>query len=88
MVVLVLGWLQVRYGLSPESLSVEVRGNDTVWYRFLDPRFPPYESGLLHHVPLTGLQPATTYFYSVGETVTADGPAGVYSFTTLPAVGA
>ena len=41
-----------------------------------------YTSGQLHHTTLTGLKPATTYYYKVS------GGAAEYSFTSSPGVGA
>jgi len=40
-----------------------------------------YTSGQLHHATLTGLKPATTYFYKVA------GATQEYSFTSSPGVG-
>jgi hypothetical protein len=43
-------------------------------------------SGFLHHVPLTGLLPGTTYVYMCGD-FTAGLTSGSLYFTTMAAVG-
>jgi len=90
----------VRYGTSPLALDTAATG----YAQYYTANFPGranYTSGLIHHVTLAGLQPATQYYYVCGgDTSTGTGSvvahgsptpssptSGVQSFTTLPAAG-
>jgi hypothetical protein len=82
---MVVGWLTsdmnapstVQFGTSSGSYSKTASGNAT-FYKYSS----KYTSGLIHHVALTGLAPATKYYYK------AAGAASEYSFTSSPGVGA
>nr|MDO8083933.1 fibronectin type III domain-containing protein [Candidatus Sigynarchaeum springense] len=54
----------VRYGTSPGNLNMSAS---------------KYELTQFHHVPITGLQPNTTYYYQVDAS-----PFGIKQFTTAP----
>lgn len=45
-----------------------------------------YESGIIHHVELSGLQPNTVYFYQCGD-FDRDSTSGTLVFKTMPKVG-
>ncbi|KAF8691906.1 hypothetical protein HU200_040023 [Digitaria exilis] len=47
-----------------------------------------YTSGVIHHVRLRGLRPATRYYYRCGDSSLPGGLSDERSFTTLPAAGA
>ena len=72
----------VRYGTKPTQLDQTATSDDIVRYTSFG-----VTSDYIHHVPLTGLKPATTYYYMIGDPVTPDGNAGLRYFTTLPKVG-
>ncbi|TVU42355.1 hypothetical protein EJB05_08757 [Eragrostis curvula] len=44
-----------------------------------------YTSGVIHHVRLRGLRPATRYYYRCGDSSLAGGLSEEHSFVTLPA---
>ena len=86
---MVVSWLTtyqaptiVRYGTKPSQLDMMATSNDVVQYTAFG-----VMSGYLHHVPLTGLKPSTTYYYLIGNPTNPDGNAGLRYFTTLPKVG-
>ncbi|MBN2151730.1 MAG: metallophosphoesterase family protein, partial [Candidatus Lokiarchaeota archaeon] len=54
----------VQYGTSPENLNMAASRPDVTQF---------------HHVPITGLQPNTTYYYQVGSS-----PFAMKQFTTAP----
>src|SRR5207249_4819708 len=63
----------VRYGPAPDDLRLEARDARTLRD---------------HEIPLSGLAPATRYYYSAGtSTQTLAGGAGELSFVTAPAPG-
>jgi hypothetical protein len=84
---MVIGWLTadmtaastVFYGTSPSSLTQTATGTSD-FYKYS----AKYTSGLIHHTTLTGLNPATTYYYQVGQ---AGALSQVYSFKSNPGVG-
>jgi hypothetical protein len=67
----------VSYGASPDKLNMTLSADDAD------------ESALLteHAVRLTGLSPATRYYYAVGAAARPDGGRGGSYFTTLPRAG-
>lgn len=65
----------VRYGTSPTGLATNVTGTTALDYEVW-----------VHHVVLTGLTPATTYYYTAGDA--AGGWSSVTAFKTAPAAGA
>eukprot|EP00882_Tetradesmus_deserticola_P008818 GHRQ01009302.1.p1 GENE.GHRQ01009302.1~~GHRQ01009302.1.p1 ORF type:complete len:430 (+),score=49.17 GHRQ01009302.1:429-1718(+) len=82
----------VRYGTSANKLSTPTRGRAYAYiqnnnYNASAPQGASpwrngYVSGVIHHVLLKGLQPATTYFYQFAGS--PKGPwSDVYNFTTL-----
>ena len=81
---MLLGWLTadmtapttVQYGTSSGSYTKTASGNAS-FYKYSS----SYTSGLIHHVPLTGLAPATVYYYLVA------GATQEHSFTSSPGVG-
>ena len=84
----VVGWLTsdasaastVEYGTSSGSYTLTASGTaDQYVYS------SKYTSGLIHHVPLTGLKPATRYFYRAGSATAWSAEA---SFVSSPGVGA
>ena len=85
--VMVVGWLTadmgaataVRYGTSSGNYPTTVTGNST-FYKYS----AKYTSGLIHHAWLTGLAPATTYYYQAGSTAAW---SQEFSFTSSPGVG-
>mmetsp|Transcript_38212 Transcript_38212/g.50334 ORF Transcript_38212/g.50334 Transcript_38212/m.50334 type:complete len:505 (-) Transcript_38212:297-1811(-) len=56
----------VYFGDHPSNLN-EIAYGETVRYSYRSFYYGSYESGYLHHVLLTGLQPNTRYFYRVGN---------------------
>lgn len=72
----------VRYGTKPNKLDLTATSTDVARYTSFN-----VTSGYIHHVPLTGLKPATTYYYLIGPPTNPDGDAGLRYFTTLPKVG-
>ena len=86
--VMVIGWLTsdmgaataVRYGTSSGNYPNTVTGNST-FYKYSS----KYTSGLIHHAWLTGLKPATKYYYQAGSTAAW---SQEFSFTSSPGVGA
>ncbi len=62
----------VRYGLAPDALTLSATS----------PAF-----GLEHEVALTGLAPATRYWYSVGSTDSTFAGDATYTFATAPPAG-
>ena len=83
--VMVVGWVTsdkgaastVQFGTAPGSYTHTATGNAS-FYKYSS----KYTSGLIHHVPLTGLAPATVYYYKVA------GGSEEFSFTSSPGVGA
>ena len=81
---MVIGWVTsnmqapstVQYGTSSGSYDKTATGNSS-FYKYS----ARYTSGLIHHTTLSGLAPATTYYYKVA------GAAQEYSFTSSPGVG-
>jgi hypothetical protein len=69
----------VRYGTSSGSYPSTATGNST-FYKY----GAKYTSPLLHHVWVSGLSPATTYYYQVGD---ASAWSAEFSFTSSPGVG-
>jgi hypothetical protein len=63
----------VRFGVSPDNLLQRAKNNQLVNH---------------HEVKLTGLDPATTYYYSVGSSKKTLGIGPGYFFKTQPPVGA
>ena len=88
----------VHYGTSPLALDTVSTGY-AQYYTTNFPGLANYTSGLINHVTLAGLQPATQYFYVCGDAsdsadnvarrpLTPSSPtSSVQSFTTLPAAG-
>ena len=82
--VMVVGWVTadmtapstVAYGTSSGAYTHTATGNAS-FYKYSS----KYTSGLIHHVPLAGLAPATVYYYKVA------GASAEYSFTSSPGVG-
>ena len=82
--VMVVGWVTadmtaastVQYGTTSGAYTHTATGNAT-FYKYS----AKYTSGLIHHVPLAGLAPATVYYYKVA------GAGAEYSFTSSPGVG-
>ncbi len=80
--VMVVGWLTsstsaastVQYGTA-SGVYTETANGTAAQYKY-----GIYTSGLIHHVPLTGLAPSTVYYYK------AAGAAAEYSFTSGAAV--
>ena len=85
---MVIGWLTadasaataVRYGTSSGNYPNTASGSG-IQYVYSK----KYTSGLIHHVTLTGLAPATTYYYQAGSTAAW---SQEFSFTSSPGVGA
>jgi hypothetical protein len=82
----------VNYGLSPSSLNLQAVNTDGAkTYSAHSTQHGDYTSDYLHHVTLTGLQPATTYYYGVPtcSEYAPDCSVGdaVFSFTTAPPDG-
>jgi hypothetical protein len=75
----------IMFGTSPDSMVNKAIGYYTD-YSFDYPDYGVYESGIIHHVTIEGLNASTVYFYQVGD-FTAGVTSGVLSFTTMPAVG-
>ena len=83
---MVVGWVTsdmgaasaVRYGTSSGSYPNTVTGNSTSY------TYGKTKSPLIHHVWLTGLAPATTYYYQAGSTASW---SQEFSFTSSPGVG-
>lgn len=83
--VMVVGWLTanmgaastVQYGTAPGQYTSTATGK-SAFYKYS----AKYTSGLIHHVPLTGLKPSTTYYYL------AAGASQEFNFTSSPGVGA
>jgi hypothetical protein len=65
-------WGPTSGGPYPSSAT----GNAT-FYKYS----PKYTSGLIHHATMTGLSPATKYFYRVGD---SSAWSSEYSFTSAP----
>jgi hypothetical protein len=64
---------KVMYGTDPQSLTMEVIDTAQV---------------INHTVPVTGLQPNTQYYYSIGTTTqTLSGPDSLHRFKTAPSIG-
>lgn len=76
---------QVRFGLKPEELVNVAYGNVTS-YNFDYPEYGVYESGVIHHVFLTNLEPDTIYYYECGD-FSVSQTSGTLYFKTLPKVG-
>ncbi len=82
--VMVVGWLTastsapstVQFGTASGVYTQTANGTAAQY------KYGIYTSGLIHHVPLTGLTPSTVYFYKVA------GAAAEYSFTSGAAVSA
>lgn len=72
----------VQYGTKPSQLDMTATSNDVVQYTSFN-----VTSGYIHHVPIQGLKPSTTYFYLIDPPANPDGAAGLRYFTTLPKVG-
>lgn len=86
---MVVSWLTtyeaptiVHYGIKPNELDMTATSKDVVQYTAFG-----VTSGYLHHVPLTGLKPSTTYYYLIGGATNPDGSASLRYFTTLPKTG-
>ncbi len=77
---------QVRYsdGTS-KDLKLTAVGYSTS-YKFDYPDYGHYESGVIHHVQVVGLQPNTVYYYQCGD-FDRDSTSGMLVFKTLPKVG-
>jgi hypothetical protein len=75
----------VVYGTSSDHLDNKAAG-ETKTYKFDYPDYGMYESGVIHHVTIHNLKPATTYFYRCGD-FSLGFTSGVESFTTMPPVG-
>jgi hypothetical protein len=75
----------VAYGTDPDYLENKVEGYSTS-YKFDYPDYGLYESGVIHHVTLDNLSPATTYYYQCGD-FSLGYTSGLEEFTTTPAVG-
>lgn len=69
----------VRYGTVNGSLTLQATGAASTY------SCGAYSSGSIHRVNLTGLAPATTYFYQVGDDST--GASTVRSFKSAPVLG-
>ncbi|VAI20479.1 purple acid phosphatase 15 [Triticum aestivum] len=78
----------VRYGLAADSLVHEATG-DALVYSQLYPfeGLQNYTSGIIHHVRLQGLEPATKYYYQCGDPGIPGAMSAVHAFRTMPAVG-
>jgi len=85
---MVLGWVTsdmgaasaARYGESSGNYPLAATGTG-ISYKYS----AKYTSGLIHHVTLTGLKPATKYYYQVGSTAAW---SQEFSFTSNPGLGA
>lgn len=75
---------EVKFG-KDKNLSNSATGYSTT-YKFDYPQYGVYESGVIHHVELHGLDPASIYFYQCGD-FSAKATSGLLTFETLPAVG-
>ena len=67
----------VQYGTAPGVYTQTASGSSD-FYKYS----AMYTSGLIHHVPLTGLKPSTVYYYL------AAGAATEFNFTSGAAIGA
>ncbi len=68
----------VAFGTSPSALSQTATGAAPTTYTFKGGYTSPY----LYHVTLTGLAPATAYYYTVGDQTS--GVSAVMNFTSSP----
>lgn len=69
----------VSFGISPSALKSVVGPAPTQY------KAPLYTSPYLYHTTLEGLNPSTTYFYTVGDATS--GVSDVFNFTSHPGVG-
>eukprot|EP00128_Syssomonas_multiformis_P015426 Colp12_sorted_trinity150504_noHs@28995 len=70
----------VEYGTSSGAYVYTAQNGDASRYNFL-----LYKSGYIHHVLLSGLQPATKYYYRVGDPTQQ--MSDEFTFTTAGPVG-
>ena len=79
----------VQYGESASILGQTKIAPAAVRYNFSAYWSGKYESPFLHYATLTGLKPATTYHYQVGQVNgwQTDITSPIYSFTTPPPAG-
>jgi phosphodiesterase/alkaline phosphatase D-like protein len=71
---------EVQWGPAADSLPANAEANTTSY------KFGSYASPYLHSATMTGLKPATAYFYKVGGA--SSGYSAVFNFTSHPGVGA
>ncbi|KAJ7553993.1 hypothetical protein O6H91_06G122600 [Diphasiastrum complanatum] len=71
------GSSQVLYGTSPNAYTQSSNSTVSTYSYFT------YTSGYIHHCLIKGLQPATTYYYKLGD----DTYSREFSFVTPPGVG-
>ncbi|CAL1354413.1 unnamed protein product [Linum trigynum] len=74
----------VQCGVSGYAMDYEARGYSTVYtqlYPFQG--LQNYTSGIIHHVRLTGLEPATLYQYQCGDP-SIEAMSSVFYFRTMP----
>jgi hypothetical protein len=76
---------QIFYGTSADNLSMKAEGYSTS-YSFNYPQYGVYQSGVIHHVPISNLTASTQYFYQVGD-FSANVTSGTLTFKTMPEVG-
>jgi hypothetical protein len=75
----------VMYGVNKSNLNFIEYGFETS-YHFDYPDINVYQSGTIHHVVLSNLIPATTYYYICGD-ISTDTQSDLLMFTTPDPVG-
>ncbi|KAK9802731.1 hypothetical protein WJX73_003992 [Symbiochloris irregularis] len=82
----------VTFGTSPDDLTEEATGSATAYTQIYYPYEGStsyeanYSSPSLHHVKITGLEPNTVYYYTVGDG-SPEQTSPVLNFTTAPLAG-